>query len=263
MGFFAYAMTVLSFDYDLSSATRKTEILFELHGHLWKTHSRLQGTVALSNETKRQLSMYFEYLSILPEEQRKKITGEAVLPRYVCGDDNFLQKIRKFLQQTISDDLKKFLLSGPSKEFSTLMVDDHFHGLVSRTFSIDIAIRDNDSREPLVFLELDSERSRFMKSASGENQLSRIDLLIEKLYSYHFPRVPLKRILLDRNRSVESYTEEILQTIQEVAEKKETSTVDNDIMLTKTNMENKESDNLLSFQKTFPWVRVNLKGFTG
>jgi hypothetical protein len=258
MVYCAYAMTLLSFDYDLSNTSRKTEILFEIHRYLWDIHTRLEGTFALSHEINHKLSMYFEYLSILPEEQRKKITGEGELPLYICGDGNKHSK----LQQTISEDLKNFLVSeGIGKKLSELMIDDHFHGLKSRIFPIDMAVKDKSTAEILLFLVLGSERNRYMKRAGGEIRLIRKQLLKEKLYSYHFPSVPLKRIVLNKNRSSNSYIQEILQTIQEVMEKKETNTLDNDS--TETNMDKREPDKVLSFQKSFPWVRVNLKSFTG
>jgi hypothetical protein len=218
-----FSVALLSFDFDLSKNCKKTTALIEIHRLLLEIHFRLVNSGEekdFSDEQQRQLAIYFETLSLLPEERRKTILGNketTAIPLYSTTTQ---------VPNPTPDHLRisKMIVASlrMEKAENPLELVNEFCGLTSRVFPVDIAVRDRKTGKLLLFVELDGGRFHYQQQSSssstsgGLQTLKRAHQLKTKLYEHYYPGVPLKRIRLSF-QSNQTYATEILQTIRKAA----------------------------------------------
>jgi hypothetical protein len=146
-------------------------------------------------------------LRTLPEDQKKAIFGENKEIPFIVA-----------LQETIATQNHRIISNELRRQFnqteglSELMIEDEFHGLHSRVFPVDIAVKDTKSGKIVLFVELDGQRFHYIKGIEGKPMLKRKNELKARLYEFHYPGVPLRRILLD-GKSNKEYANEVREII--------------------------------------------------
>jgi hypothetical protein len=200
---------LLSFDDDLSKKDKKTDSLLSIHRLLLNIYWKLVVSEDLhEKQFESQLAIYFEYMRILPEDQRKTILGESKeIPFYI----NLQETISTNDHRILSDELRRQLKQ--TEDLSGLVIEDEFRGLQSGVFPVDIAVKDKKSGKIVLFVELDGQRFHYIKGIEENQLLKRSDELKAKLYEFHYPGVPLKRILLDGTKSNKEYAKEAREMI--------------------------------------------------
>jgi hypothetical protein len=172
---------------------------------------KLEGRKFTSLEAISQFAVYFEYLTTLPAERQKVILGNKEIPFF--GD-------LEIPKTTVSQHEVSRILRKQLKEIeglSELVVEDEFRGLKTGVFPMDLAVKDKKSGKILLFVELDGEEFHYIKGVEGKLTLKRINELKAKLYEYHYPGVPLKRIRMDGTRSNQERAKEIFLQIVDLS----------------------------------------------
>jgi hypothetical protein len=159
-----------------------------------------------------QLAIFWEFFSTLPKTQQQRILGTGKLPLII---ESQLTKATKY-HRRISEELRVRL----NQEKRNLVVENEFIGLQSKIFPVDIVVKDKKSGNILLFIELDGEKYHYLSGIGGERVLMRDDQLKTLLYEYHYPNVPLKRVLLNHGGNIERYVDEIMETIDGIVKGK-------------------------------------------
>jgi hypothetical protein len=142
-----YALTILSYDSDLSKNDQKMTWLIEMHRMLLKAmKDRFEPDLA-TVESKDSVALYFENLKRLPDETRKTILGELSLPRVKAKEpsepSHTHQRISALMRRTFAENKKDFI------------VVDEESGLKSGILPMDITIKDGTGKRIISFIEID------------------------------------------------------------------------------------------------------------
>jgi hypothetical protein len=201
-----FSLALLSFDYNFSKNEKKTDSsLLAIHRLLV---DGLRGRNITLVQHNSQLAIYFEYLTTLPAEQQKVILGNNKIPSFIDSQHPPASSDHR----DISTQLRRLIKE--TEEFSERVVEEEFRGLKSGVFPVDLTVKDkNKSGKILLFVEFEGEQFHYIKGVEGKRLLMRNDELKAKLYEYHYPGVPLKRIRMDGTRSHEERAKEIFLQI--------------------------------------------------
>jgi hypothetical protein len=181
-----FALTVISFDQDLSKKTVKSELLLALHALLFRIFQERFRYKEASLEAISQFAIYFENLKTLPEQQKNRITGgNVVIPSFIDQQELGLPSKD---HSEISKELGKVL----QEENIQFQIIDEFQGLESRWFPVDIALMDSN-KNIKGFVEVNGPH-HYIVTKGGKRILRRDDELKKKLYQFHYPGVPLLAI---------------------------------------------------------------------
>jgi hypothetical protein len=216
-----WALTVLSFDSDLSRYNQKTTWLIEMHQMLLQALTNQFKAEEATEEENDSIALYFEHLARLPEKTRETILGEMPLPKVKSMRSSQASPSNK----RISEGLRRKFTEN-KKDF--IIVDEE-SGLDSGILPMDITIKEGVENRIIAFIELDGP-DHFVTREDGQRVAHRRDQLKEELYKFNHPRIPLLRIDLLDNRPYERHVEELYEKI----------TVSN----TERNTPVKENDNL-------------------
>jgi hypothetical protein len=207
-----FSIALLSFDYDFSGETKKTECLLEIHRLLFEAFSRLPRESLNMDHANIQLAKYFNLLSALTEDQRTKIVGQTEFVFHLQNPP--LSGKKKFLEEA-TDSLRTEL---EKENESSFAVENLFYGLRNQVYPVDMVVKDKKTGKLLLFIELSHESSDYILTTGGghpgERMLSRNNQFKESLYRHYYPEVPLKRISLKATQSMESIAEEILPIVK-------------------------------------------------
>jgi hypothetical protein len=199
-----WALTVLSFDSDLSKKNQKTGWLIEMHRMLLQALLNRLKTEKASVEQKDSIALYFENLKRLPENAKKAILGEMPFPRVRASRSTAAspshQRISEGLRRKFTENKKDFII-----------VDEE-SGLDSGILPMDITIKEGVENKIIAFIEIDGP-DHFVAREDGQRVAHRRDQLREELYKFNHPGVPLLRIDLLDNRPYERYVEELFEKI--------------------------------------------------
>jgi hypothetical protein len=202
-----WALTVLSYDRDLSLSRekRKSLWLIEMHKMLLEALKNQFKAEEATEEENDSIALYFENLARLPKETRETILGEMPVPK-VKGAMRSSQASPS--DQRISEGLRRKFTEN-KKDF---IVVDEESGLDSEILPMNITIKDGTGNKIIAFIEIDGA-DHFIIGAEGQRILKRGDELREDLYKFNHPGIPLLRIDLLDKRQIEDYVEELYQKI--------------------------------------------------
>jgi hypothetical protein len=196
---------LLSFDCNFAKSEKKTDSsLSAIHRLLV---DGLRGRNFTSIQHNSQLAIYFEYLATLPAEQQKVILGNNKIPSFIDSRHRTASSDHR----KVSTELRRLIKE--TEEFSDLVVQDEFRGLKSGVFPMDLTVKDKKTGKILLFVELEGEQFHYIKGIDGKLLLKRNGELKARLYEYHYPGVPLKRIRMDGTRSHKERAKEIFLQI--------------------------------------------------
>jgi hypothetical protein len=200
-----WALTVLSYDSDLSKKNQKTIWLIEMHRMLFQA---LKNQFIVTNDTpieeKDSIALYFENLRRLPGNTKKAILGDMPFPRVKASQPSEVSSSH----QRISEGLRRKFTEN-NKDF---IVADDESGLDSGILPIDITIKEGVENRMIAFIEIDGP-DHFITREDGQRVAHRRDQLREELYKFNHPGVPLLRIDLLDNRRKEEYLEELYEKV--------------------------------------------------
>jgi hypothetical protein len=226
---------MLSFDFDLSrqnsdqktQTIKRAEELIEIQRILLEMHSEFFGTENLSLEKKRQFAIYFEYLKTLPEELQERIISSSSSSSSSGGVDlrtALLDYTLPRQESTVPKDHQQILeelqrIVKVERVSRRIILEDEFRGLETGVFPMQLAVKDKKRGTILLFIELEGEMFNTALSTETTIEEKREHELKEKLYQFHYPGVPLKRIQLSF-RPVKDFANEILEDIKQILKKK-------------------------------------------
>jgi hypothetical protein len=199
-----WALTILSYDSDLSKNNKKTAWLIEMHRVLVQAVQYQFKAKKAKDEEKDAVAFYFENLKRLSEETKRTILGEMGLPRVKAVSSTKASHSH----QVISEGLKRKFAEN-NKDF---IVIDEESGLESGILPMDITIKDASGKRIIAFIEIDGP-DHFLTREDGQRVPQRRDQLREELYKFNHPGIPLLRIDLMRRRGYEEYSEELYEKI--------------------------------------------------
>jgi hypothetical protein len=200
-----WALTVLSFDSDLSKKSQKTDWLIEMHRMLLQAlRNQFRITKDTPIEERRSIALYFENLKRLPEKAQKFILGEMSLPRAKAPRPS----AASLSHQRISERLRRKFTEN-NKDF---IVVDEESGLDSGILPMDITIKEGVENKIIAFIEIDGP-DHFVTREDGQRVSHRGDQLREELYKFNHPGVPLLRIDLLDQRPYDQYANELFEKI--------------------------------------------------
>jgi hypothetical protein len=204
-----FSLVLLSFDDDLSQKDKKTDSLLSIHRLLLNLYWKLVGREDLhEKEFESQMAIYFEYLRTLSEDQKNTVLGyNKDIPSFI----NLREMVSTKDHRRISNELRRQL--NQTNGLSELLVENEFYGLKSGVFPVDIAVKDKNSGKILLFVELDGQRFHYIKGIEEKQMLKRNAQLKAKLYEFHYPGVPLKRVLLDNTTTNKEHAKEVREMI--------------------------------------------------
>jgi hypothetical protein len=187
-----FALTMISFNQDLSKKTVKSELLLEMHALLFRIFQERFREKETSLENISQVAIYFENLKTLPKQQKNRITGKIVII------PSFLDRQLATLPSKDHSEISKELGIVLQEENINFQIIDEFQGLESRLFPMDIALMDN-KKNIKGFVEVNGPH-HYIVTKEGKRISRRVDELKKKLYQFHYPGVPLFAIEEKRSR---------------------------------------------------------------
>jgi hypothetical protein len=173
-----WALTILSYDSDLSKNSQKTVRLVELHQMLVQAYKNQFRAKEAKPEEKGAVALYFENLKRLSEETKKTILGEMSLRRVKA----LVPSEASHTHRNISEELRR-LFAKNKKDF---IVVDEESGLDSEILPMDIIIKDGTGNKIIAFIELDGPY-HFITREDGQRIARRQDQLKEELYKFNHP----------------------------------------------------------------------------
>jgi hypothetical protein len=200
-----FALTILSYDSDLSEKNQKTLWLLAMHRMLFQAWQTQFGASQLPIEAEiGAVALYFENLKRLSEETKKSILGKKKIQPMKAFQPSGISPSH----QIISEGLRsKFVANKKS-----FLVIDEVSGLDSEILPIDITIKDKTGKRIIAFIEIDGLK-HFITTEDGQKIGRRRDQLKEALYKFNHPRIRLLRINLFDQRPFSEYVEELYEKI--------------------------------------------------
>jgi hypothetical protein len=199
-----WALTVLSFDSDLSQNNQKTIWLIEMHRMLLQALKNQFIKKDAVPEDNGSISLYFENLKRLPESTKKAILGDMPFPRATAPQPSEVssshQRISEGLRRKFTENRKDFI------------VVDEESGFDSGILPMDITIKEGVENKIIAFIEIDGP-DHFITREDGQRVAHRGDQLKEELYKFNHPGVPLLRIDLLDQRPYEGYVKELYEKL--------------------------------------------------
>jgi hypothetical protein len=200
-----WALTLLSYDCDLSKNNLKTLWLIEMHRMLFQA---LKNQFIIKKdspiEEKGSIAQYFENLKRLSEKTQKIILGDMPFPRVKAPQPTRVSPTHRLISEGLR---RKFTEN--NKDF---IVVDEESGLDSEILPMDITLRHGVENRIIAFIEIDGP-DHFITTEDGQRVSHRRDQLKEELYKFNHPGVPLLRIDLLDKRPYERYVEELYKKI--------------------------------------------------
>jgi hypothetical protein len=181
-----FALTMISFDQDLSKKSVKSELWLEIHTIFFRIFQERFREEEAKLEDISQFAIYFENLKTLSANQKNRITGgNVVLP-------SFIDRREVALPSKVHSEISKELDRVLQEENLNFQIIDEFQGLESRSFPIDIALMDSN-KNIKGFVEVNGPH-HYIRTKEGKRIPKREDELKKKLYQFHYPGVPLLAI---------------------------------------------------------------------
>jgi hypothetical protein len=178
-----FALTMISFDHDLSKKSVKSELLLEMHAMLFRIFQERFRDEEAKLKDISQLAIYFENLKTLSAEQKNRITGgKGIIP-------SFIDRQELGIPSKGHSEISKELVRVLQEENLNFQIIDEFEGLESRSFPMDIALMDNN-KNIKGFVEVNGPH-HYIRTKEGRRIHKRDDELKKKLYQFHYPGVPL------------------------------------------------------------------------
>jgi hypothetical protein len=199
-----YALSILSFDSNLSKNDEKAAWLIEMHRMLFQAYKDQFKADKANSDQKSDVALYFETVKRLPEEMKKDLFGEMSLPRVnafgLYRPYTYLKKISELLR-------RKFSVN--ESDFIVVTLES---GLESEILPMNITIKDGTGKRIIGFIEIDGP-SHFITVEDGQEVLKRRNQLKEELYKFNHPGMPLMRIDLSDKRRYEEYADELYEKV--------------------------------------------------
>jgi hypothetical protein len=206
-----YALTILSYDSNISKNDQKTVWLIEMHQILIQALITLFKVTEATFEQRVVIALYFENLKRLPEDIQKTILGTMVVPRVEARKSSkasHFKKISEGLRRKFSENKKDFI------------VVDEESGLESEILPMDITIKDGTGKRIIAFIDFESPY-HLMTRPDGQIFRKRRYQLKAELYKFNHPGVPVMRIdLVESKQRHEEYVEELYQKISSTVNEK-------------------------------------------
>jgi hypothetical protein len=190
-----YALTMLSFDSNISKNDQKTVWLIEMHRMLVQSLITLFKRDKAKIDQKKAVALYFENLKRSSEEIKKSILRELHFPRVKVFESSNVSPSH----QSISEELRRKF----AKNKKDFIVVDEESGLESKVLPMDITIKDGTGKRILAFIEIEGH-SRLIARPDGQFFRKRRYQLREELYKFNHPGMPVILISpLDKRRNNE------------------------------------------------------------
>jgi hypothetical protein len=182
-----FALTMISFDHDLSKKSVKSELWLEIHTIFFRIFQERFREEEAKLEEISQFAIYFENMKTLSVEQKNRITGgKGIIPSFI--DRQQEGEVPSKDHSEISKELGRVL----QEENLNFQIIDEFQGLESRSFPMDIALMDSN-KNIKGFVEVNGPH-HYIRTKEEKRILRRDDELKKKLYQFHYPGVPLLAI---------------------------------------------------------------------
>jgi hypothetical protein len=206
-----YALTVLSFDSDLSKDDKKTLLLLEMHRTLIQELAKQVDPMGANVGESLAVALYFENLKRFPAVHKTILGGKnfpAVMARELAPE------VSPF-QQKIFDGLKRKFAANKNNNENFVVVEGR-SALASGILPMSITVKSKpgsgSSNSIKAFIAIDDE-DHFTTNADGRRVRNRLDLLKEVLYKFNHPKTQFWRIDATGNRRPEELVEELYRKI--------------------------------------------------
>jgi hypothetical protein len=186
------SLALLSFDCDLTSDDLKMRIVRRMFQKLLFIFyaKNIMTTHNLDHEEKTHLLKFFEFVRLLPPETQEMIGIKRSIP-FINVEIKYseMPSVPEKHQRMI-DSMKQKLVEKDTKKLFIVM--ERFSGLEGGIYPIDLMIR--NSNEIITFIRFQDEEKDYWKNIrKGEEKTLKRELkLMNELYKYRFPKVPIK-----------------------------------------------------------------------